>query len=251
MEKQEYQTMFELEDHYWWYNGLSHLILTLLQREGVNEKIQLLDAGCGTGGVLHAIRQAYQIDGFGFDFAAEGLALCRQRGLTRLLCASINDMPFWAGQFDVIISLDVLCHRSVRSDVAVLQQFYRLLRPGGLLILNLPAYDRLKSSHDIAVHTAHRFHRGEMRRKLASAGFGRIRLSYRNSFLFPVLALVRILRKSKKSAAAEEASDLSALPQPLNRILSHILYLENRLLRRINFPAGLSLLCLAHKNGKR
>ncbi len=240
--------MYHLEDHYWWYNGLRHMVTTMLTRAGVSSAASLLDAGCGTGGILEHVAKKRGITGIGFDFAADGLVCCRQRGLNRLVRASINEIPFAANAFDVILSLDVLCHRSIRDDVAVLKDIHRALRPGGLVLLNLPAYDALKSSHDAAVHTAHRFNRREMRSKLHSAGFTDIRLSYRNTVLFPALAAVRLLRKRSVKPHEEGTSDLNEIAAPLNALLTGILYFENGLMRFIDLPFGLSLLCMARKS---
>ncbi len=246
MEPQEYSTLFVMEDRYWWYKGLHHLILKLLAQHNINQHTRLLDAGCGTGGILAAINKKYHLQGCGIEISSLAIDYCRKRGLTQLLRASVENMPLKSERFDVIISLDVIYHQAVRDDVWVLKECHRLLAPNGILILNLPAYDWLKSSHDVAIHTARRYTCTSLRRKLLSAGFQRMHLSYRNTFLFPIFVTLRLLRKFRKQGGPV-SSDLSLLPPWMDWILTNILYLENYILRFLRLPYGLSVVGIALK----
>ncbi len=246
MEPNEYTTMYHIEDDYWWYVGLRALVIDFLKKYiGWGPKLRLLDAGCGTGGFL-ARADGYRC--FGFDLSPLAIDYCRRRGLERLFQASVREIPFLDESCDIIVSLDVLCNVPRASDMAVLKEFYRVLRPGGILVLNLPAYDTLKSRHDKAVHIQHRYGRKELHRKLEAAGFWVETISYRNSLLFPEIAALRLLERLWPEAQSQAKSDLVPLPRPVNGFLSSLLAFENRLiLSGLRFPFGLSLLCSSRK----
>ena len=251
MDPQEYLTMFKLEDNHWWYNGLRNIVFSFLEREkGEMSGPRILDAGCGTGGILDAIKNKYNMDGIGFDISREALSLCSVRGLLKLIQASANEMPFYNEQFDVIISLDLLYHLAIVDDLHVIQNFNRVLCPGGILLLNLPAYEKLKSSHDIAIHTRHRYTRKELKNKLVIANFEIIKISYRNTLLFPLVAFVRLIKKWGALKQNQKNSDLKYSPLFLNKFLSYIFYFENWLLKYLHFPFGLSIFCVARKNSR-
>lgn len=262
MEDHEYATLFAQEEEYFWYRGLRRLVeqqaaLALGRRAGRrttatggpgtsrSEGARILDAGCGTGGML--ARLARQGAPTGLDFSATALRFARRRTGAPLLRGSVERLPFRDEAFDLIVSLDVLYHRAVASDLEALREFRRCLRPGGTLILNLPAFESLRSSHDAAIHTARRYRRGPLRALLGSAGLETARVTYWNTLLFPALAAVRLRRRSQ----ARPVSDLTTLPGPLNRLLAAILDLERAWLRTADLPFGLSLLVVARRPGDR
>ena len=118
MRPTEYDAMFQLEDNYWWFEGSMRFILSELGDIPAGLTGRVLDAGCGTGGLLWRLahRQAW-----GVELAREGIRFCRQRGLDNVLQASINELPFRANSFDVVLSIDVLVHQWVSDDVGALQ----------------------------------------------------------------------------------------------------------------------------------
>ena len=139
----------------------------------------------------------------------------------------------------------MLYHVNVTDDVQALAEFCRVLRPGGTLCLRLPAFDWLYSDHDKIVHTRHRYTAGEVRKKVAQAGFQVLRVSYVNALLFPLAVATRLIQRLSKSAKPP-ASDVQAAPPLMNRALLSILMLESRFLRVANLPIGLSVLCIGH-----
>ncbi len=240
MRPNEYRQLFVLEETHWWYVGLRELLFAFLDRAFANRPIRLLDAGCGAGLVLKLL--ARPGTSFGLDLSPTALSFCRRRNLRNLLRASADRLPVCNAQFDCILSLDVLYHRWIQNDAAALIEYARALKPGGRLILHLPAYPFLKSSHDRAIGTARRYTAGEVHRKLVRAGFRVERLTYRNTLLFPPLLVMRLIRK----AHPLETSDLRRLPPALNALCLNLLRLENRLLiRNIRLPFGSSIFCLA------
>lgn len=242
MEKEQYEILYRMEETHWWYLGMQRIVGSLLQQylEG-DRPLRILDAGCGTGGMVKYLQRFGSV--MGIDLADEALALCRRRDLPGLVRASVERLPFAGESFDLLTSFDVLYHRAVVNDYLALKEFHRVLGPQGLLLLRVPAYDWLRGAHDVAVHTRHRYSRGELVRKLHAAGFRVRKLTYVNSLLFPVAALKRLLEGTRRSARP----DLE-LPSPLvNRALLAALTLESALLPFLSFPWGLSLMAVATK----
>jgi SAM-dependent methyltransferase len=244
MEDREFVRMALLEDVFWWYRGLRRIVRTLLEPHLPERRpLRILDAGCGTGGFLREIRDLGLA--CGVDVSEQALRLARQRGLTGLARASVEALPVATASQDVVVSLDVLYHRGVRSEERALAELVRCLRPGGLLLLNLPAYEWLRSAHDEAIHTARRYTRSRVRRLLEAHPLRILKLSHWNTLLLPLAVLVRLLRRG----SGESDSDVRPLPGWLNTALEQFPYLEARWLRRGSLPAGLSVVALARKEG--
>ena len=246
MDIKEYQTMYAVEDEHWWYAGLRKLVLACIEKYSFDSSSPaLLDAGCGTGGMLAACT-AY--NAFGLDISDEALKFCRMRNLRNLRQGSVCSLPFSENSFDIIISLDVLYHLDVADDFEALKEFYRVMARKGILLLNLPAYNFLKSSHDEKIHTRQRYTLRKVRDNVERAGFVIERITYRNALLFPVAAIVRLIKKILPANPTEKGSDLKPLPAPINALLTGIILLENRLISHgVNFPFGLSVFCIARK----
>lgn len=249
MKPAEYATMRKVEDEYWWYLGLRDLILGWLRAERARlqgRALRLLDAGCGTGGLLARLPDG--VRAHGFDLSSDGIGFCAERGLKRVARASICEIPFASESFDCVVSADVLCNLKQGDDLRALAECRRVLAPGGVLILNLPAYERLRSSHDVAVHIQHRYTRAEVVERLQAAGFRLEHVTYRNTILFPAVAAIRWFRRPRSSAEAETASDLRLLNPMLNGILTSLLRLESSAIRAgLRLPFGLSVSCLARR----
>lgn len=244
MEPREYGTMFRVEDRHWWYMGMQRITETILGEVAAEwDQPHILDAGCGTGAALQHLARIG--DAVGCDFSAEALRFCRRRGLSRLSQASVAGLPFADDTFDLITSFDVLCHRSIRDEGDALNEFFRVLKPEGYLLLRLPAFNWLHSRHDRAVHTARRFSAGGVRRALTGAGFEVVRVSYANMLLFPAALLKRLADRSWPHG--EDVSDLQVNAPWQDRLLAWVLFAEAHWLRRRNLPFGLSLIALARK----
>ena len=159
------------------------------------------------------------------------------------VCAgSANALPFPDRSLAAIFSADVLCHRNV-DDMAALRDFHRCLAAGGVLVINLPAYGWLLSAHDRAVHNVRRYDRRTLRRMLESAGFAKIRATYWNTILFPLMVIRRMVLGSQ-----DDTSDVKRFPRLLERAFRGIMRVENMLLRHgIALPFGGSVLATAVK----
>ncbi len=244
MKESEYRSIYSVEDGHWWYEGLRDLVFSSL-REAMPGKVSALDAGCGTGAVLKRLLDEGQ-KAVGVDFSPTALSFCAQRGLARLVRGSVSELPFRDESFDAVVSLDVIYHEAVEDDVEALREFRRVLRKGGVLILNLPAFEFLRSPHDLANQTKRRYTKAMLAEKLKSAGFSIERVTYRNAALFPAIAIVRLLKKAYAAGDSKD-SDLGKVNPALNRALTGVLSLENVILRRLDMPFGSSVFGVARK----
>jgi SAM-dependent methyltransferase len=244
MRPAEYEAMYRVEDTHWWYTALRVHVAGAVAAEArrLQRPPLLLDAGVGTGGMLARLRGVGE--GVGIEIAPQGLAFCRQRGLTRLVRGSVTDLPFSDGSFDIALSLDVLYHQAVPDDVAAARELARVLRPGGLLILNLPAYNVLRGAHDAAIHTARRYTRRGVVRLLKDVGLRPERVTHWNALLLPLAAASRLLSRLRPG---EPTSDVHPVAPALNAALTAIMRLESAWLSYANLPVGLSLFALARK----
>ena len=156
----------------------------------------------------------------------------------------MRHLPYSDACFDIVLLMDVLYHRGVPVKEAPLNEAYRVLKPGGLLLLNVPAYAWLMSHHDLAVHSDHRFLSTEIDTLLKSTGFHGLQTTYWNSFLFPIVVLVRMLRRGRE----DEGSDLAGYrPSIVTRMLEGILFCERLVLRVVRLPFGTSIFSVAKK----
>jgi SAM-dependent methyltransferase len=248
MEQHEYETMYHVEGRYWWYVGLHRLVLKVLAEHVPDDRpVKILDAGCGTGGFLQRLneRSGHVV---GIDLSSEAVNWCRVRTFSSLAQASICEIPFQNDTFDAITSLDVAYCLEPNDAFISFGEMYRVLKPGGVLILNLPAYNFLRSTHDIAIHTRHRFRLSELRSMLERKGFTIVLGTYRNTVLFPAAAAVRILKRLLPNRDADIRSDVRPLPEPINSALTSVLIAENALIQRgFRLPFGLSIFCVARK----
>ena len=243
MNHAEYKTMFELESLYWWFVARRRLLLDVVAEvcKG-NHSAALLDVGCGTGlnlSVLSRFGTAY-----GIDSSPEALNLARERGVQNLVLSDAEALQFSDEKFDVLTALDVLEHTD--NDLAALSEMYRVLKPGGALVITVPAYGFLWSEHDEALHHRRRYTAHEMRNKLTNAGFQVQRSTYFITLLFFPIFLMRIWQNlTKKSLQATTSHVL--LPGWLNWSLVRLLDLERIYVRWSNLPFGVTLVATARK----
>jgi SAM-dependent methyltransferase len=244
MEKTEYEVMAAVELNHWWYGGMRAIAAALLDpvlrgRSG----LRLLDAGCGTGGDAIFLRRYGQV--VGIDYAIEAVRLAAPRLPGQLARGSVLALPFADESFDLVTSFDVLYHRDVPDEAAALAEARRVLRPGGRLLIRLPAYEFLRSRHDRQVHTRRRYTAGAAAALLTSAGFYVERATYALSLLFPIPLAQRLLERLTPDRSADSA--MGAPAPPINAALRWPMTLEAAWIGAGGgFPYGLSVICLAH-----
>src|SRR5262245_4624230 len=156
MRGEDFDFLYSLEERYWWFVGMRRITDTLVGAELQRPALKILDAGCGTGYNLHHYAAAGHTV-YGFDIAADAVAGVQRRGMTRLVQASVTDIPFRAETFDIVFSFDVICQIPPSTNDQAIAEMHRVLKPGGLLFVRVPAFEWLRSSHDADLHTFHRF----------------------------------------------------------------------------------------------
>ncbi|MDZ4858374.1 MAG: class I SAM-dependent methyltransferase [Candidatus Hydrogenedentes bacterium] len=242
MERDEYAIMFRVEDRHWWYHGLRAMLRRVWNAHVPPGRQRFLDVGCGTGANLAAFRDV--ADCYGIDFAFDAVRFCRNRDEQRTAAASALDLPFEDCTFDVVVSCDVVCHRSIANKGDAVREMCRVLKPGGLMIINLPAYQWLHSSHDTHVQTDHRFTRTEVKRMMSNAGLSPAGAWYWNSVLFPVILPTRLWRKLRPLPA----SDLNdASGEGMSPFFAGMLAIERGAMNFLPMPFGLSIMAAAKK----
>lgn len=258
MMQDEYRVMYEVEDSFWWYVGMRRNLLALLQRHWdwqTNPSPAILDAGCGTGGILQKLTTNFGglLDtdtAVGVDISDQAIKFCRVRGLTgRVTQGSLTDLPFAREQFDIVTSFDVVCH--MPSDQPAFAEISRVLKRGGIFITNLPAYQFLYSEHDVAVRIKRRYTKKLLASRLNEVGLKVERLTYVNTVLFPPAAVIRLIKNARGhgSNPALAHSDLTPPPAPINKLLTGMMGLEALVLgsSRLNLPFGLSVMAVGRK----
>jgi SAM-dependent methyltransferase len=245
----EFALIDALEENHWWYVGLHELIIGLVAREAEQRGgLRIFDAGCGTGRLCRLLARYGEVEGC--DAAEEAIRFCRLRGVEKTVLADLNGLVLQQDAYDVVTSIDVLYHAGIVDDQKVLEKLRHGLRPGGMLILNLPAFEFLRSTHDIAIHTRERYTVGMVRERLGAAGFRVDYATYRLAALFPFIAGYRLLRRllhPAGSGTGRAVSDLAPVHPLINRSLLALVRLENRLLRKTSLPFGTSLFVVARK----
>lgn len=242
MNRAEYAIMAKVEDTHWWYRSLRGVIQLHKQRYIPKDSLRILDISCGTGANMQLLKQKSTV--FGIDISDEAIRFSSMRDLSGLSQANAMSLPFTENCFDLCTLMDLLSHRTVNDKCTPLKEAWRVLKPGGYIFINVPAYASLASSHDHAVHTDHRFVRSEIHALLLESGFEPVHLTYWNTLLFPAVALVRLLRKKSN----QEESDLSGYKSSIaTKILECILGFERQLMRLAPLPFGLSIFAVGRK----
>ncbi len=245
MQAAEYDLMRAVEDRHWWHAVLRSLVVNALSGR-LPAGARLLDAGCGTGGMLEFLQAKNgDLEMTGVDAADAAVSHCHQRGLASVQLGSVEALPFADAAFDAVLSLDVLYHAGVSDDRALVQMA-RVLRPDGLLVLNLPAFEELRGAHDVAVSGARRYAEGEVRALLDRCGFVVENIHYWNAWLFLPLLVWRHLSRLKGSRAAA-GSDLALTPGWMHWMLAGMGRVDAEMCREFRLPFGSSVFAVARK----
>jgi SAM-dependent methyltransferase len=246
MKKVEYFKMYEQETVHWWYRGLYDLVERYVRRLSSGKPLNILDAGCGTGGLMGILNMYGDVAGI--DHSPEAIALCAQRGLTNLGTEDLNTWEPQPSRYDFIVSNDVLSDAGIEAELALVQKFHSALKPKGYLIMNLPAFVCLRRSHDTAVSTQRRYRKKSILPDLEKAGFRSVKAGYR----LPLLFVLILLRKSLSRFFGKNAavtSDLFPIPLFLNEFLYSLHRFENLLfVSGIPFCVGSSFFFICQKS---
>jgi ubiquinone/menaquinone biosynthesis C-methylase UbiE len=234
------QAMLEVDEHHWWFRGRRAIIEAELRRLGLPRGARVLDAGCGSGRTLMQLAPHGSVSGI--ELNEDAAAIARARGDFDVRIGRLEELPWDDETFDLITCLDVIEHTS--DDVRALTELRRVSKPGGWVLVTVPAYQSLWSQHDIANHHFRRYSRRTLAAAAAAAGFEVERMTSFNSLLLAPAAVVRLARR-RREPDASYTSDLHLAPRWLNRVLERPLRAEAVWLSRgRTLPAGLSLLAV-------
>lgn len=242
MQTDEYLKLAEVEDRMWYFRSLHGHVRRELEagfaagaaegaaaRKGTaaGGRPAVLDAGCGTGGLILRLRAGHPEWTFaGIDFMPLACELARKRcgPDVDVRVASVTELPFADGSFDAVVSADVICQ--VDNPEVAVREFFRVLRPGGIVVINVPAYMWMWSYHDDSCQTKHRYTRPEIAALLRDAGFAERRTTHWNALPFPLLwAKRKIFRTSR------DTSDVKLYPAPVEAAFNGVMALEHAWLR--------------------
>lgn len=254
MNPAEYDRIAELEETHWWYAGIRDLFRRLLTqpRFQLASDANVLDAGCGCGANLRLLEEVLKPAYLGgFDLSELAVRHAHIKAPRADVYQSDLCQPkLHVGELDLILCCDVLYATPLEEGVAGLKSIVQRLKSRGLLLLHLPAYDWLKSRHDLAVHTKQRFTTGSTHRILTSLGLQVELLSYRMCVLFPAVVASRLPSLLRRESADSETaiSDLHPARASLNRVLLSALRCENRVITRgCRLPWGSSIVAVGRK----
>lgn len=245
MEQTIYWKMNRLEQEHWWFVSRRSIIETVLQSQvkSLGSHSKILDAGCGTGGNLQLL-SSLGCDVIGLEMEPEAAEIARTKSGKTVYIGSLPDqIPFADESFDLIVLLDVLEH--IDDDIGVLSSLSAKLKPGGNLLITVPAFSFLWCNHDEAHHHKRRYRLNELVGKMRQCHLYPKYASYFNTWLFPVIALVRITQK--RLGFFKKPDDLS-MPSPyFNNLLMSVMSSERHILKHGKLPFGVSIMAIAQK----
>lgn len=238
----EYKKMAAVEAELWWYQALHNSILKTIKTRFYSENIRILDAGCGTGGLLSVLQQSGYQNLEGFDLSPEAVRYCTQKGLK----VSQNNLTeakdlFPPRSFDVIVSCDVLYFLSEKESIETLKNFKKLLKPGGILIFNLPALKMFKGMHDISVGITERYTLKSFLHLVNQTPLHIHKYHFWPFLLSPIIGAVRAKQRWEiaKNPTMTIESDVE-LPSPIiNTILKKIAVFDTQIIKSKHLGSSL------------
>jgi len=243
MDHRSYDELALQEDeHWWWSRARQNIAKTLLGRLRLPANAAILDAGCGVGANLKWLAPYGDLHAFEIHDGSREIAA--KRGLAKVEAGSLPDgIPFGETQFDLITLLDVLEH--IEDDRATLLALHARLKPGGVLLINVPAFQFLFGPVDVMYHHFRRYSLRELKQKVEAAGFAVELINYWNFLLFPVAIAVRFYEKLRN--IKDSSIGFKTPAAPINRALTTIVSAERFVVPYVRLPFGLSLMLIARK----
>lgn len=228
----------------WWIRGRRAIVAAAIGKHVSNSIRGMIgDLGCGAGAMWDVLKDYGPV--IGIDRSPLSIQLCRAKGYATLILGTVEQLPLAAGSLHLAGITDVLEH--VEDDGRAIRECARVLKPGGILIVTVPALPFLCSEHDRALGHFRRYSPRGLTQLLRGSGFGVERITYFNTLLLPAVVLMRLLRELLPRTAPR--ADPLDLPGALNGLAHGVLALERLLLRFVDFPLGVSLLCVARNQG--
>ena len=234
------------EREHFWFRGFRRFVSPLLARaSGGTPNPRILDCGCGTGNNLRLLRDFG--NACGIDLTFSGLAYARRNGERQVAQASALMLPFSDDVFNLVTSFDVIYAFDDEMAAVALKEMWRVLRPGGSLVLNVAALPMLRGNHSILGGEVQRYTRSGLRKHLERAGFEVRRLTYTNLAILPIVAAVRFAQRLRQGGHELSDTEMAVPIAPVNLTLAALLAVESYALRVVDMPLGSSLLTVATK----
>jgi SAM-dependent methyltransferase len=235
----EFAAIVEYDEHHWWYAGRRRVLHAALGKLPLPEGAQVLDAGCGTGRTMDELLGYGEVHGF--DLNPLGAEHARMRGHGDVRVARVEEIPYPDDSFDLVTCLDVIEHTP--DDGASLRELRRVTRPGGWLVVTVPAYQLLWSSHDVANQHYRRYRRSQLAGAGVSTGWEPGAWTYFNTVLFLPGAAVRVLERLRRPHKRRGRPNVALTPRSWDGVLEWPMRIEAGLIRRgARLPVGMSLL---------
>jgi ubiquinone/menaquinone biosynthesis C-methylase UbiE len=250
LETKEFDLMFRDEQTHWWYKARRRIVeFYLAKAVAGRQDCAILDIASACGANLDHYKKYGTV--CGIDISETSIDYCKKRGMTNVVKADAQSLPFGEKSFDIVLALDALEHFS--DDRRALSEIYRVLRKGGTLIASSPAFKLLWSQHDEAFHHMRRYTVGELKEKLAAAGFSVPYATYWSFLLFfPVLILRRgrdLFSRLKKNKRPPVSDFGTTIPPVFMALLDGLAQGEAFFIkRRVIFPLGVSVFSVARKS---
>jgi SAM-dependent methyltransferase len=236
----EFHAMLEADEHHWWYRGRRHVLAAELGHLRLPQAARILDAGCGSGRTLDELAPLGAVSGV--DKSVEAVEMARARGHADVHVAPVERLPWPDATFDLVTCLDVIEHTD--DDRTALAELHRVSRPLARLVLTVPAYPLLWSSHDVANQHRRRYLPGTLTAAAEAAGWAHLSDTFFNTLLLPPAAAVRLAERLTNRRERPQ-SHLALTTPRLNRVLELPMRAEAQLLARGGrLRAGLSLLAV-------
>ena len=233
------------EDRHFWFLGLRRFAKLMLDRAlPARRPLRILDCGTGTGRNLDWL-QSYGWS-VGIERSPTGLAVARSRG-RRVIAGDVTTLPVPSGAFDLATSFDVIYSLDDEGERRALDEMRRVLRPGGIVLVNAAALDILRGSHSALAQERRRYTSTGLAAKLERAGFEVLRISYTNLATLPIALAVRLAQRARGQGHEASETEMSVPMVPVNAILAGALAAEAAVLRLMPLPAGSSVMCVARK----
>lgn len=244
MDQALYQDYSELEKNYWWFVARRRILADFFQRyiQKKHGPQHILDIGAGTGAQRDIFGSSADV--IGLEKETEALSLNTSH--EHLVQANAECLPFVDRSFDVISGLDIIEH--LEDDLTALEEMLRICKPGGHLLLTVPAFPFLWSHHDEMSHHKRRYLKRELRDLIQQSGWQIQRLTYFNTLLFPAITLLKVLSPRTRPQERSISDIRYPLPSWLNHLLERVFSAEKWWLRFANFTLGVSLLCVAKRS---